>query len=87
MGNVTEWVLNLLGVNVNGQAKQALASIIKPDFLTGVFPEELLRLDPVVTQAGLFSNSGALALSMELNVPFDTRTFAALLEVFLKLRT
>jgi hypothetical protein len=87
LAGVTNGILQIAGVNLNDKLREALSGIVKPDLLKGALPADLLQLDPVVTQAGLFSNSGALAASIELNVPFDLRIFKALAEAFAKLST
>lgn len=85
LGSVTNGILQIAGVNLNDQLKTALDGIVNPDLLKGALPADLTQLDPVVTQAGLFSNAGALAASVELNVPFDIRIFKALADAFAKL--
>jgi Caspase domain len=87
LGGVTEGILRIAGVDLNDKLREALSGVVNPDLLKGTLPEDLLQLDPVVTRAGLFSSSGALAASVELNVPFDLRIFKALAEALAKLRS
>jgi hypothetical protein len=85
LGGVTNGILQIAGVNLNDQLKTALDGIVNPGLLKGALPADLTQLDPVVTKAVLFSNAGALAASVELNVPFDIRIFKALADAFAKL--
>ena len=85
LAGITNGILQIAGVNLNDQLKTALSGIVNPDLLKGALPADLAQLDPVVTTAGLFSNAGALAASVELNVPFDIRIFKALADAFAKL--
>jgi hypothetical protein len=70
-GSVTQWLIGSLGINLNALAKEALDRLITPDLLKQTLPNDLLTLNPVITRAELMSNSGALALYVEMNASFD----------------
>jgi hypothetical protein len=70
-GAVTGGILKLAGVNLNDRVKDGLAQAINPDLLKRSLPGDLLPLNPTITAAELFNNSGRLAASLEMNVTID----------------
>jgi hypothetical protein len=78
LGSVTNGLLRIAGVDINGQARQALESAINPNLLKQSLPKEILAFNPVVTRAELLSDSGALAGTVEMNVSIDSKTLADL---------
>jgi hypothetical protein len=78
LGGVTDGILKIAGVDINGRAKQAIEGAIRPDLLKKTLPAELLSFNPVITKAELLSNSGALAASLEMSVSIDSKTLEGL---------
>lgn len=70
-GSVTQWLLGSLGVNLNAMAREALNGFLSPELLRQTLPNDLLTLNPDITRAELMSNSGALALYVEMSASFD----------------
>lgn len=77
--NLTEEVLNLLGVNLNRQVKELLGRALNPDVLRAALPEELNQLNASVTRAELLSNSGVLAATVVLSAAVDLRSLSELM--------
>lgn len=69
--SITHWLIGVLGINLNALVKEALDHMISPDLLKQTLPPSLLQLNPVITQAELMSNAGALALYAEMSAGFD----------------
>ncbi len=80
LGGVLGGILRIAGIDLNEKLRDALERAVNPDLLKVTFPQELLRLDPVITQAGFFNNSGALALSFEMTAALDDQSLAELVQ-------
>jgi hypothetical protein len=76
---ITGAILNIAGVDINAQVKAALDHLINPDLLKQTLPAALLPLHPSITRAELLSNSGPLALYVEMNASIDGTTIGQLI--------
>jgi hypothetical protein len=81
LGGVTEGILKIAGVDVNAKVKELLDQAINPDLLKQTLPEFLLPYDPNLTRAELLSNSGALALTLEMETTLSIDQVAELLTI------
>lgn len=84
LGGVTEGILKIAGVDVNAKVKEALDRAISPDALKQNLPEFLLKYNPTLTRADFLSNSGALALTLELEALLDTKALGEILRELLR---
>jgi hypothetical protein len=80
LGGVTSGILRIAGVDINARVKEALDRVLNPELLKQTLPEFLLPLDPALTRAELSSNSGALALSLELDATLDAKELGELIQ-------
>jgi hypothetical protein len=71
LGGVTNGILKIAGVDINGRVHAALQSAIGPELLQKTLPPDLFRLNPTITHAALFDNGGRMAARVHLsaNVP------------------
>jgi len=83
LGGVTEGILKIAGVDVNAKVKEALDRALSPEALKQKLPEFLLQYDPTLTRAELLSNSGALALSLEMEALLDAKQLGELIQMLL----
>jgi hypothetical protein len=79
-GGVAEGILRIAGVDINGLVKETLDRLITPDLLQQTLPADLLQLDPAITRAELLSNSGALAMYVEMRASLDGRALGLLIQ-------
>jgi hypothetical protein len=79
-GGVTAGILRIASVDINGLVKEALDHLITPDLLKQTLPADLLQLDPAITRAELLSNSGALAMYVEMRATLDGRALGLLIQ-------
>lgn len=82
LSEITKEILKLLGVDIQRHVKEAVERAIKPDMLKAPLPAELQRLDPTLTSARFFNNSGALAASLEMTSTLDGDDLLGLFELF-----
>lgn len=79
-GGVAGGILRIAGVDINSKAKEILDRLINPDLLKQTLPADLLQLDPAITRAELLSNSGALAMYVEMRATLDGRALGLLIQ-------
>jgi hypothetical protein len=79
LGGVTEGILRIAGVEINTKAKEALDRAVNLETLKQSLPQFLLKYHPTLTRAELLSNSGALALSLELESTLNSRELGELI--------
>lgn len=80
LGGVTEGILKIAGVNVNEKVKEALDRAIHPNTLKQKLPEFVLKYNPTLTRAELLSDSGALALRLEVDTTLNVMQLAELIQ-------
>lgn len=78
LGGVTQGILNIAGVDVNAKVKEALEAAVHPDVLKQNLPDFLLKYNPTLTRAELLSNSGALAVTLEVEALLDVQQLGEL---------
>jgi hypothetical protein len=78
LSGVTGGILRIAGVDISARAKEVLDRAINPDSLKASLPAELRVLNPAITRAEIFSNSGALAATCELSAGADGASIADL---------
>lgn len=83
LGSVTEGILRIAGVDINAKVKEALDRAVNPEVLKQSLPEFLLKYNPALTRAELLSNSGALALTLEMEAILDAKALGELIQEFL----
>jgi hypothetical protein len=79
LGDVTEGILRIAGVDINAEARKALERAVSPGSLTQTLPDFLTPYNPTLTRAELLSNSGSLALTLEAQATLTVAQFAELL--------
>ncbi|HKI00697.1 MAG TPA: caspase family protein [Thermoanaerobaculia bacterium] len=80
LGGVTEGILKIAGVDINAKVKEALESALSPEALKQTLPEFLLTYNPTLTRAEILSNSGALALFLELDALLNAQQLGELIQ-------
>jgi hypothetical protein len=85
LGNVTEGILRIAGVDINAEAKKALDRALNPGSLTQTLPDFLIPYNPTLTRAGLLNNSGMLALTLEAEATLTGEQFGELVELLTNL--
>jgi len=73
---ITNGILRIAGIDLNGTAADALNKAIDPSKLKQSVPEDLLKLNPEVTGATFVDNAGRLEVELQLNsrIPPDQLT-------------
>jgi hypothetical protein len=79
-GGVTGGILKIAGVDINGTVKEVLNRLISPEMLRQTLPADLLQLNPVISRAELLSNSGPLAMYVEMGATLDGRALGLLVQ-------
>lgn len=64
---ISKGILSIAGVDINGEAKKALDSIIDPNTLTVAIPAEYAELNPVIQSARFGDRGGSLTAFLELS--------------------
>lgn len=79
LGGVTEGILRIAGVDINAKVKEALNRALNPGALQQTLPDFVLKYNPTLTRAELLSNSGALALRLEVDATLNIWQLAELI--------
>jgi hypothetical protein len=79
LGGVTEGILKIAGVDINAKAKEVLNGAIRPEALQQTLPDFVLKYNPTLARAELLSNSGVLALRLEVDTTLNVWQLAELI--------
>src|ERR1039458_3635416 len=78
---ITNGILRIAGIDINGKAAEALHHAIDPDKLQQALPAEILKLNPKITKAAFLDAGGHLAVELSMFSKIPPAQLTGLLQI------
>jgi hypothetical protein len=81
---ITNGILRIAGIDINGRASDALHHAIDPEKLQQALPQEILQLNPKITKAEFQNVAGRLGVELDLSSKIPPERLTSFLQMLIQ---